>query len=83
MGLCGSPISLLVSAMALEEYEAKRDFAKTPEPDAATTISTRAKKRDEPLFVVQEHHASRLHYDFRLEVDGALAASAGACSSPA
>jgi bifunctional non-homologous end joining protein LigD len=59
--------------MALEKYKAKRDFTETPEPNATATLSRRAKKRHAPLFVVQEHHASRLHYDFRLEVDGALA----------
>jgi bifunctional non-homologous end joining protein LigD len=53
--------------MALEEYKAKRDFAATPEPPARP-----AKGHRRPIFVVQEHDASRLHYDFRLEADGVL-----------
>jgi len=53
--------------VALTEYKHKRDFARTPEPRARV-----AKSRRNPLFVVQEHHASRLHYDFRLEADGVL-----------
>jgi bifunctional non-homologous end joining protein LigD len=53
--------------MALEEYEAKRDFHKTPEPPPQSEQGHR-----KPIFVVQEHHASRLHYDFRLEADGVL-----------
>src|SRR5687768_9544510 len=54
--------------MGLKKYEAKRRFDQTPEPRAAIKKS-RSKKLS---FVVQEHHASRLHYDFRLELDGVL-----------
>lgn len=53
--------------MSLEEYRAKRDFRKTSEPAAG-----RARPHARPIFVVQEHHASRLHYDFRLEADAVL-----------
>jgi bifunctional non-homologous end joining protein LigD len=52
----------------LREYERKRDPKKTPEPFGAK--KGRGKK---PIFVVQRHDARRLHYDFRLERDGALA----------
>lgn len=51
----------------LEQYKKKRDFKKTPEPKPAVKSS---KKKN--IFVIQEHHASRLHYDFRLEIDGVL-----------
>jgi len=56
--------------MGLKEYTAKRDLRRTPEPSA----KLRKNKRDEGvlLFVVQRHKASRLHYDFRLELDGML-----------
>jgi bifunctional non-homologous end joining protein LigD len=57
--------------MSLEEYRAKRDFSKTREPPGKPSRSKRTTKKD--IFVIQEHHASRLHYDFRLELDGALA----------
>src|SRR5436190_18940402 len=55
--------------MSLEEYRRKRAFAKTPEPaPAATTAAPAARQR----FYVQRHKATRLHYDLRLEADGAL-----------
>jgi DNA ligase D-like protein (predicted 3'-phosphoesterase) len=54
----------------LEEYKKKRDFNKTAEPgDEAITFDW-AEKR--PVFVIQKHQASSLHYDFRIEVDGVL-----------
>jgi bifunctional non-homologous end joining protein LigD len=52
----------------LKAYRAKRDFEQTPEPAAAPT---KAKTR-QPRFVVHEHHATRLHWDLRLERDGVL-----------
>ena len=52
----------------LESYTQKRDFERTPEPEAAVLPSPRGSLR----FVVQKHAARRLHYDFRLEVDGVL-----------
>jgi bifunctional non-homologous end joining protein LigD len=52
---------------ALDEYEAKRDFEATPEPAPG-----RARPHKKPIFVIQEHHATRLHFDFRLEADGVL-----------
>ena len=51
----------------LAEYRKKRDPRKTPEPFGGK------KKGKQPIFVVQRHDARRLHYDFRLERDGALA----------
>src|SRR6201984_1417764 len=60
--------------MALEEYRRKRDFLKTPEPAGK---SPARKKAAAPLsFVIQEHAARRLHYDFRLELDGVLKSGA-------
>ena len=55
--------------MPLEEYKRKRDFRKTPEPAGGSVGGTRA---DSGRFVVQRHRATRLHYDFRLEIDGVL-----------
>ncbi len=55
--------------MPLDEYKKKRHFDKTPEPAAAPKRKTAAHKRN---FVIQKHDASRLHYDFRLELDGVM-----------
>jgi bifunctional non-homologous end joining protein LigD len=52
----------------LEDYERKRDAKRTPEP-----FGRGRKRGKEPIFVVQRHDARRLHYDLRLERDGALA----------
>src|SRR5690606_40843888 len=53
--------------MSLSKYHEKRNFSKTNEPQ--TSKKTKRKKLS---FVVQRHHASHLHYDFRLEIDGVL-----------
>lgn len=60
----------------LRKYRDKRSFAKTPEPSGGEK-TTQARvpvlpNRDSGSFVVQRHSATRLHYDFRLEVDGVL-----------
>lgn len=54
--------------MGLRKYLAKRTFEKTPEPKG----KTKKTKSKTLTFVIQEHHASHLHYDFRLELDGVL-----------
>jgi bifunctional non-homologous end joining protein LigD len=53
----------------LERYRGKRDFSATPEPEPADHASAQDRQR----FVIHEHHASRLHWDLRLERDGVLA----------
>lgn len=52
--------------MGLEEYKRKRKFEKTPEP------AGKLKRKSGNSFVIQKHRARRLHYDFRLEMDGVL-----------
>src|SRR5438034_733584 len=51
----------------LKKYRQMRDFGETPEPSGS-----KAKHGKRPIFVIQKHHATRLHYDFRLEMEGVL-----------
>jgi bifunctional non-homologous end joining protein LigD len=55
----------------LQAYWRKRDFSRTPEPSGAPA-GERSESGGQPRFVVQRHRARRLHYDFRLEIDGVL-----------
>ena len=50
----------------LKTYRKKRDFKKSSEPKRG------GRRLKEPIFVIQRHHATRLHYDFRLEIRGVL-----------
>lgn len=56
-----------VAGRVLEPYRGKRDFSKTPEPGPTAPRRTGGNS-----FVIQEHHASRHHFDLRLEIDGVL-----------
>jgi bifunctional non-homologous end joining protein LigD len=77
MGNCVCPVLKLpsqctidqISKQPLEVYNAKRNFENTAEPKG-----NGQNKKDvaDKIFVVQEHHSKRLHYDFRLERDGVL-----------
>ncbi len=81
-----------ISSMAdkLETYRKKRRFAETPEPSGAerTRRAQKAASRGAGpalSYLIQEHHARRLHYDFRLELDGTLkswAVPKGPCLDP-
>lgn len=53
--------------MTTDRYSRKRDFSKTPEPRGG-----KARRGKRPIFVIQKHDASSLHYDFRIEVAGVL-----------
>uniref|UniRef100_UPI0025D6F7DC non-homologous end-joining DNA ligase n=1 Tax=uncultured Pseudacidovorax sp. TaxID=679313 RepID=UPI0025D6F7DC len=69
------------AAQALADYHRKRDFQRTPEPRLGGEPGVEAL-----AFVVQKHDATRLHYDFRLELDGTLkswAVPKGPCLDPA
>src|SRR3989344_4859301 len=69
--------------MSLKEYEKKRNLKKSGEPD--TKIKGKVKRRKPirlPRFVIHEHHASHLHWDLRLEMDGVLKSLAVPKSPP-
>ena len=53
--------------LSLKEYQKKREFTKTPEPKGKEISKSKGNR-----FVVQEHHARNLHYDFRLEIEDVL-----------
>src|SRR5436190_1744191 len=55
--------------MALRQYKAKRNFRQTAEPVGRVAPGRHSKP---PVFVIQKHDASHLHYDFRLEMEGVL-----------
>src|SRR5213592_4500503 len=58
--------------MSLEEYQRKRKFQQTPEPAGRPKPPRRGPRAQALRFVVQEHHATRRHWDFRLEMGGVL-----------
>jgi len=60
------PGAITITNMSLDEYKRKRRFEETPEPPA------KVEKQSRHRFCVQRHRASRLHYDFRLEMEGVL-----------
>ncbi|HWD99606.1 MAG TPA: DNA polymerase ligase N-terminal domain-containing protein [Bryobacteraceae bacterium] len=55
--------------MSLQEYARKRNFRDTPEPGPGKPVRS---DRHSGRFFIQRHNATRLHYDFRLEIDGTL-----------
>ena len=55
------------SSEPFSKYSRKRNFQRTPEPEGGKSGSS-----EKPLFVIQKHDAGNLHYDLRLEMDGAL-----------
>src|SRR5258708_16568166 len=57
---------IIPAVKPLNEYRRKREFARTPEPKG------RAGKQPRNIFVIQRHAARNLHFDLRLEIDGAL-----------
>ena len=57
---------------SLREYRRKRRFSRTPEPEGAAALADTERPGGDRAFVIQKHAASRLHYDFRLELEGVL-----------
>src|SRR5689334_16923466 len=64
-----SPTLMERWGMGLREYRRKRDFEKTPEPAGQVPEAPREHRRS---YLIQKHAATRLHYDFRLELEGVL-----------
>ena len=58
----------MAASKKLSLYRKKRDFKKTAEPSGAKKIAASKRLR----YVIQKHDATRLHYDFRLELDGVM-----------
>ena len=73
-------------ARSLQAYKDKRDFAASPEPFVASRRPGKVASQRPLTFVVQAHSARRLHFDFRLEMDGVLlswAVTKGPSANPA
>jgi bifunctional non-homologous end joining protein LigD len=71
---CGAMNGATTMTEKLKKYRQKRDFRKTTEPAGETTAAEEQDRAasGHAIFVLQKHDASRLHYDFRLEIDGVL-----------
>ena len=67
-----SPTPAARAEAPLSRYNEKRDFKRTAEPAGVRPKTGRAKADKALGFLIQKHWASRLHYDFRLELDGVL-----------
>ena len=63
-------ITTMPAREKLSSYRAKRRFEATSEPQGEERVPS---TQEQPRFVIQEHHATRLHWDLRLEHDGVLA----------
>ena len=74
--LCLAGCTMAVKKDPLKTYRKRRDFTRSPEPPAFAKASAgrrgKKKKAGEPIFVIQKHAATHLHYDFRIEVEGVL-----------
>lgn len=65
---CMGEVQVMAKKRSLITYQEKRDFKTSPEPKGKALV----KKSTSPIFVIQKHDASHLHYDLRLEIDGVL-----------